>query len=160
MSPAHRPDGPRPSEDDRPPPQDAPHPPEAPRRLPDDVVDLLRGPNPCFVATVMPDGSPQTTETWVDTDGTHVVINTVEGFQKVRNLRRDPRISVAVAEAGRPSRYIAVRGRVVDISPDGATEHIEHLSRRYLGGPYPWFGGRDQTRLILRIVPTAVHRQG
>jgi hypothetical protein len=86
------------------------------------------------------------------------VINSVEGFQKVRNLRRDPRVSVAVADAGRPSRYVAVRGRVVDITPEGATEHIESLSRRYLGGPYPWFGG--QTRVILRIAPTAVHRQG
>jgi PPOX class probable F420-dependent enzyme len=146
MPAAHRPE-PRYSPDDVPP-------------LPDDVVALLRGPNPCFVATVMPDGSPQTTETWVDTDGHHVMINTVEGFQKVRNLRHDPRISVAVADATRPSRYVAVRGRVVDITPEGANEHIESLARRYLGGPYPWFGGRDQVRLILRIVPTALHRQG
>lgn len=153
MSPAHRPDSPRSREDAWPPAEDV-------RRLPEDVLALLRGPNPCFVATLMPDGSPQTTETWVDTDGSHVVINSVEGFQKVRNLRRDPRVSVAVADAGRPSRYVAVRGRVVDITPEGAVEHIESLSRRYLGGPYPWFGGSGQTRLIVRIAPTAVHRQG
>lgn len=160
MSPAHRPDAPRPSGRDRRPPVDADHPADGTRRLPDDVVDLLRGPNPCFVATLMPDGSPQTTETWVDTDGAHIVINTVEGFQKIRNVRRDPRVSVAVADATRPSRYVAVRGRVVDITTDGAVDHIESLARRYLGGPYPWFGGRGQTRVILRIAPTAVHRQG
>jgi PPOX class probable F420-dependent enzyme len=140
--------------------QDPRHSPDDVARLPDDVVALLRGPNPCFVATVMPDGSPQTTETWVDTDGTHVVINTAEGLEKVRNLRRDPRISVAVADARQPSRYVAVRGRVVDITPEGASEHIESLARRYLGRPYPWSDGRDQVRVILRIAPTAVHRQG
>ncbi|TDQ54042.1 PPOX class probable F420-dependent enzyme [Actinomycetospora succinea] len=126
-------------------------------RLPEDVVSLLRGANPCFVATVMPDGSPETTESWVDTDGTHVVLNAVEGLQKVENVRRDPRVSVAIADAGRPGRYVAVRGRVVEVTPHGAAEHIEFLARRYLGRPYPWHRP-DQTRLILRIAPTAVHR--
>lgn len=128
-------------------------------RLPEDVVSLLRGPNPCFVATVMPDGSPETTETWVDTDGTHVVLNAVDGLQNVENVRRDPRISVAIADVRHPGRYVAVRGRVVDVSPHGAVEHIESLARRYLGRPFPWHRP-DQTRLILRIAPTAVHRQG
>ena len=128
-------------------------------RLPDDVVSLLRGPNRGFVATVRPDGSAETTETWwVDTDGTHVVINAVEGLQEVHNVRRDPRISVAVADAGRPDRYVSVRGRVVEVTPDGADEHLDTLARRYLGGPYP--GDRRRTRLILRIAPTAVHRGG
>ncbi|MDF2979847.1 MAG: F420-dependent protein [Actinomycetospora sp.] len=125
-------------------------------RLPDDVVSLLRGPNRGFVATVRPDGSAATTETWVDTDGRHVVINAVEGLQEVDNVRRDPRVSVAVAHPGRPDRYVSVRGRVVEVTPDGADEHLDTLARRYLGVPYP--GDRRQTRLILRIAPTAVHR--
>ncbi|MEJ2861507.1 TIGR03618 family F420-dependent PPOX class oxidoreductase [Actinomycetospora flava] len=128
-------------------------------RLPEDVVSLLRGPNPCFVATVMPDGSPETTETWVDTDGVHVVLNTVEGQKDVENVRRDPRISLAIGDASRPGHYVAVRGRVVEVTPDGAREHIDFLARRYLGRRYPWHRP-DQTRLILRIAPTAVHRQG
>ena len=66
--------------------------------LPEDVVELLRQPSICFVTTLMPDGSPQITETWVDTDGKHVVINTVQGHQKVRNLARDARVAVAVAD--------------------------------------------------------------
>ncbi|MEJ2890257.1 TIGR03618 family F420-dependent PPOX class oxidoreductase [Actinomycetospora aeridis] len=127
-------------------------------RLPEDVVSLLRGPNPCFVATVMPDGSTETTETWVDTDGTHVVLNAVEGLQNVANVRRDPRVSVAIADVRQPGRYVAVRGRVVDVTPHGATEHLESLARRYLGRPYPWHRP-DQTRLILRIAPTAVRRE-
>ena len=58
--------------------------------LPDGLLALLRRPSPCFVATVMPDGSPQLTQTWVTTDGQHVVINIVDGMQKARNIARDP----------------------------------------------------------------------
>ena len=104
----------------------------------------------------MPDGSPQVTQTWVDTEGTHVLVNTVEGHQKVRNVRRDARVSLDVADPDDVSSYVEVRGRVVEITPDGAAEHIEQLAQRYLGGPYPWFGGRDQVRLLLRIEADAV----
>jgi PPOX class probable F420-dependent enzyme len=124
--------------------------------LPESLLALLRRPSPCFLATLMPDGSPQLTETWVDTDGTNVLINTVEGHQKVRNMRRDPRVAVNVADPDDPSSYVAVRGRVLEITEDGAADHIEHLARRYLGGPYPWFGGRGQTRLLVTIAPESV----
>src|SRR3954468_11956647 len=105
--------------------------------LPDALVDLLRRPSPCFVATLMPDGSPQLTQTWVDTDGSHVLINTVETHQKVRNVGRDPRVAVSVSDPDAPSRYFAVRGRVVGATSDGAADHIEELAHRYTGGPYP-----------------------
>jgi PPOX class probable F420-dependent enzyme len=124
--------------------------------LPDALVDLLRRPSPCFVATLMPDGSPQMTQTWVDTDGTHLLINTVDGHQKVRNMRRDPRVAVNVADPADPSRYFEVRGQVVDITTDGAREHIDELSQRYIGQPYPWFGGTDQVRLLVSIAPERV----
>jgi PPOX class probable F420-dependent enzyme len=124
--------------------------------MPDGLLDLLRRPSPCFLATLMPDGSPQMTQTWVDTDGANILVNTVEGFQKVRNVERDPRVALNVADPENPSRYFAVRGRVTGISRDGAAEHIEALAQRYLGGPYPWFGGRDQVRLLVTIAPDAV----
>ncbi|MFQ1000605.1 PPOX class F420-dependent oxidoreductase [Modestobacter sp. SSW1-42] len=119
--------------------------------LPERLLDLLRRPSPCFLATTMPDGSPQLTQTWVDTDGTHVLVNTVAGFQKVRNMERDPRVALNVADPDDVSSYYAVRGRVVSISPDGAAEHIDRLAQKYIGGPYPWYGGRDQVRLTVRI---------
>jgi PPOX class probable F420-dependent enzyme len=128
--------------------------------LPDDLLELLRKPSPCFVTTLMPDGAPQMTETWVDTDGEHVLINTVDGFIKVRNLRRDPRIALAVADAENISKYYGVRGTVVDITDDGAVDHIEALAQRYLGGPYPWYGGRDQTRLKVTIEAQRIHTVG
>jgi len=119
--------------------------------LPAGLLDLLHQPSPCFVATVMPDGAPQMTQTWVDTDGAHVLVNTVRGFQKDKNVQRDSRIALNVSDPDRPARYFEVRGRVTASTTDGAAEHIEALAQRYLGGPYPWFGGRDQTRLLLTI---------
>ena len=119
--------------------------------LPDGLIALLRQPSPCFLATVMPDGSPQLTQTWVDTDGEHVLINSVQGHLKVRNIERDPRVAVAISDPDKPSRYFQVRGRVLDVTTDGAAEHIEKLAQRYLGGPYPWYGGRGQTRLLITI---------
>lgn len=124
--------------------------------LPDALLDLLRRPSPCFLSTLMPDGSPQMTQTWVDTDGHDVLINTVRGHQKVRNVERDPRVALNVADPDDPSRYFEVRGRVTEVTEDGAREHIDELSQRYIGVPYPWFGGRDQVRLLVRISPEKV----
>ena len=128
--------------------------------LTEDLLDLLGKPSPCFIATTMPDGSPQLTQTWVDTDGEHVLINTVEGFQKIRNIERDPRVAVTVSDPANPFRYIQVRGRVIDVTPEGGVEHIEKLAQRYLGGPYPWYGGRDRTRLIVTIEADHITAQG
>ena len=128
--------------------------------LPAELVTLLRGSSTCYVATTMPDGSPQLTQTWADTDGTHVVVNTVVGHQKARNIDRDPRVAVTVSDPANPSRYFAVRGRVVEATTEGGAEHIESLAQRYIGGPYPWYGGRDQTRLVLRIAADRIHTMG
>ncbi|MFD7920912.1 TIGR03618 family F420-dependent PPOX class oxidoreductase [Streptomyces sp. NPDC059740] len=121
--------------------------------LPDDLLDLLRGPSPCYLSTTMPDGSPQLTQTWVDTDGEHVLVNSVLTHQKVRNVRRDPRVAVAVSDPEAPHRYFQVRGRVVEVRTEGAAEHIDTVSQKYLGRPYPWefSGGREQVRVLLVI---------
>jgi PPOX class probable F420-dependent enzyme len=125
--------------------------------LPDDLLTLLRRPSPCYVSTLMPDGSPQLTQVWVDTDGTNVLVNTVQTHQKVRNVERDPRVALTVSDPDAPSRYFGVRGRVVGMTTDGGVDHIEALAQRYLGTPYPWFGGRDQVRVILTIKPDRIN---
>ena len=126
--------------------------------LPDEFLALLNRPSPCFIATTMPDGSPQLTQTWVDTDGEHILINTVVGFRKARNVQRDPRVSVSVADPDDISRYFSVKGHVTGSTTEGAAAHIERLAQKYLGGPYPWYGGRDQTRLLLTIaVDSVIH---
>ena len=128
--------------------------------LPEGLIALLRQPSPCFLATLMPDGSPQLTETWVDTDGENVVINTVQGHQKVKNIERDPRVAVNVCNVSELSRYYAICGRVVAITTEGGAEHIEALARRYLGAPYPWYGGRNQVRVILTIRADTIRAMG
>jgi len=128
--------------------------------LPEGLLALLHQPSSCYLATVMADGAPHLTQTWVDTDGRHILINSVQGFQKIKNIARDPRVAVTVSDPGNPARYYAIRGRVLDVTADGATEHIEKLSQRYLGTPYPWFGGRDQTRLFLTIEAQKISSTG
>ena len=119
--------------------------------LPKDLLELLERPSICFLATLMPGGAPHLTQTWVDTDGTCILINTVQGHQKVRNIARDRRVAVTVSDRDQPARYFQVRGRVLDVTTEGAAEHIDKLSQRYLGRPYPWYGGRDQVRVLLTI---------
>jgi PPOX class probable F420-dependent enzyme len=125
--------------------------------LPDELLKLLRVASPCLLATTMPDGSPQLTQTWVDTDGEHILINTVRTHQKVRNVERDPRVAVSVLDPDDTTRYFSVRGRVINLTAEGGAEHIEALSQRYTGGPYPWWGGRDQVRVILTITAERIH---
>jgi PPOX class probable F420-dependent enzyme len=122
-----------------------------PLALPDDLRDLLSRASPCVITTLLPDGSPHATEVWVDVDGDHVLVNSVDGHRKVANVRRDPRVAVTVLDPDETSRYLSVRGRVVEVTTEGAADHIEKLAHRYTGRPYRWYGGRDQVRVLLRI---------
>jgi PPOX class probable F420-dependent enzyme len=123
-----------------------------PQPLPDGLLDLLRRPSPCFISTLMPDGSPQLTQTWVTTDGEHVVLNIVDGSQKVRNLARDARVAINVVDPDEVFRYYAVRGRVIDTTTEGARESIDEISQKYLGIPYPNFSGNpNETRVLITI---------
>lgn len=119
--------------------------------LPAGLLDLLRRPSPCFVATVMPDGSPQLTQTWVTTDGEHVVINIVEGLQKARNIARDPRVAINVADPDNVARFYAIRGRVIKSTTEGGAHSIDEITQKYLGRPYPNFRGVPETRVIVTI---------
>jgi hypothetical protein len=69
-------------------------------------------------------------------------------------------VALTVSDPDSPARYYAVRGRVLDVTTEGAAEHIEKLAQRYLGGPYPWYGGRNQTRLLLSIEVLRVSTTG
>ncbi|MEZ0071333.1 PPOX class F420-dependent oxidoreductase [Planotetraspora sp. GP83] len=128
--------------------------------LTEELIALLRQPSICYLATLMSDGSPQVTQTWVDTDGEHVLINSVQSHVKTRNIERDPRVAVAISHPDNPSRYFQVRGRVVDVTTKGAVDHIEMLAQKYLGKPYPWYGGRDQVRVIFVIKPEKISGVG
>ncbi len=129
-------------------------------KLSEELVALLQQPSICYIATTMTDGSPQLTQTWVDTDGEYVVINTVQGYVKLKNIDRDPRVAVAISDPENPSRYFQVRGRVIDMTTEGGADHINMLAQKYLGTPYPWYGGRDQVRVIIRIEADSISSMG
>jgi PPOX class probable F420-dependent enzyme len=128
--------------------------------LPEELLALLRQRSICYIATTMPDGSPQLTQTWADTDGEHIVINSVQGYVKLRNIQRDPRVAVTITSPDDTSRYFQVRGRVVGSTTEGGAEHIDMLAQKYLGTPYPWFGGRQQVRVIITIAPDHISSMG
>ncbi|HEX2825083.1 MAG TPA: PPOX class F420-dependent oxidoreductase [Burkholderiales bacterium] len=101
--------------------------------------------------TLMPDGSPQTTPVWVDYRDGEVWVNSAVGRQKDRNVRRDPRVAIAIADPDNPYRYVEVRGRVREITQDGADAHIDAMAKKYLGQDrYPYRQPGEQ-RVIYRI---------
>lgn len=125
-------------------------------KIDEKVRNLLESPNFANLATLMPDGSPQVTPVWVDYDGTHILVNTAEGRQKPRNVRRDPRVALDVFDQSNPYSMAAVRGKVVDISTEGAEDHIDRLAKKYLGqDTYPYRQPGEQ-RLIFRIEPQTI----
>jgi PPOX class probable F420-dependent enzyme len=119
--------------------------------LPNDLIAVLRDRAICFVTTLMPDGAPHVTQTWADTEDGLVVINTVSTHQKMRNLQRDPRIGLGIADPAQPGRSWGIRGEVVAMTTDGGDAHIDTLSNRYLGRDYPGVGGGQGERVVVAI---------
>ena len=121
------------------------------------VINLLKGKNIAFLATLMSDKSPQVTPVWIDTDGTHVLINTATNRIKYKNIIRDPRVAVSVVDASNPYNMVSIRGIVEDmIRGKEADDHIDALAKRYLGvDRYP-FRREDEERVIIRIKPNSI----
>jgi PPOX class probable F420-dependent enzyme len=112
------------------------------------------------LATLMPDGQPQVTPVWIDADNGHLLVNTAKGRQKHRNVQRDPRVAVTLVDPDNPYRYVEIRGRVVEMTENGATEHIDKMARKYLGkDKYPFTQPGEQ-RILLKIQPEHTHGLG
>ena len=125
-------------------------------QIPEKIAKLFQEPNFAHLATIMPDGSPQVTPVWVDYDGTHILVNTAEGRQKPRNVRRDPRVAIDIYDQQNPYAAAWIRGRVVEVTTEGAEELIDKLAKRYIGQDrYPWRQPGEK-RVIFKIVPEHV----
>ena len=123
-------------------------------------LKLLREPAFCQLATLMPDGSPQITQVWVETDGEHILINTIEGSQKEKNVRRDPRVAVNVVDPTNAWRIAMVRGRVVEVTTEGAVRQIDRLAKKYLNeDTYP-FHRPDRVRTTIKIASEKINKIG
>ena len=115
--------------------------------------ELLQGKNFCTVATLRGDGSVHVVPVWVDVQDGEPVLNSAEGRVWVRNLERDPRVTLTVQNHENPYEYLEVRGRAREPERNGADEHIDSMAKKYLGADsYP---GRQpgEQRVIIRVEP-------
>jgi len=120
------------------------------------VRKLFTEPNFAHLATLMPDGSPQVSPVWVDLDGDRIIVNSAEGRAKPRNIRRDPRVAIAIYSTENPYAHATVRGRVVEITHEGADAHIDKMAKKYLGqDKYPYRQPGEE-RVIFVIEPEHV----
>lgn len=125
--------------------------------LPASHRDLVDGPYAAVLTTVMPDGRPQTTPVWCNREDDYVLINTMRGFQKEKNMRHNPRATLLLYDAAQPLRNLEIRGRVVEMSEEGAEEHLDRLTQLYLGRPDAcFFGDCVDAALRERYVPVRV----
>jgi PPOX class probable F420-dependent enzyme len=129
--------------------------------IPDQYLDLLQQKKALAnLATVMPDGSPQVTPVWFDYAGGLVRVNSAKGRVKVRNMSEGARVALAIVDPENPYRYIQIRGRVARVTEQGASEHIDSLSKKYLGkDKYP-FGRPGEVRLTFEIEPMSTQVMG
>jgi PPOX class probable F420-dependent enzyme len=141
----------------------APAPCRTSTEIPASHRDLIEAPRAAALTTLMPDGMPQTSVVWCDFDGTHVRVNCMRGFQKERNMRRDPRVTLLCYDPREPLRYLEVRGTVVGMTEDGALEHLDALSSKYAGRPVRYFGecvppelAETETPVLCTILPRIV----
>jgi PPOX class probable F420-dependent enzyme len=128
--------------------------------IPEKYADLFEKRAFANLATLMPDGSPQVTPVWVDRDGDIIRVNTAKGRVKDRNMRRDPRVSLAIADPDNPYRYLQIRGRVVEITEKGADDHIDKLAMKYMGKEKYPYRSATEVRVIYRIRPEGVNTMG
>jgi len=121
--------------------------------FPEKYLDLFKPETKAylFLATIMPDGSPQNTPVWFDHDDDHILINTNEGRVKDRNMKERPKVAMVIQDPKDSYRYLQIRGEVVGFTREGADEHIDMLSHRYRSKP--WDYRPEQKRIIFKIRP-------
>ena len=118
-----------------------------------DKADIFDAKSFAHVATIGPKGEPHNQPVWVDFDGEHIRFSQTKTRQKVRNIDRDPRVSVSVTDPENPYRYIEVRGVVVEVSEDEGNAFINSMAKKYIDkDEYPWHQPGDE-RVVVKIRP-------
>ncbi len=129
---------------------------------------LLEGGYNIALTTIMPDDQPQITPVWCNLDGDYVLVNTMRGFRKERNMRANPKVTLLAYDPRQPLHHVEVRGLVVEMTQDGALEHLDQLTQLYLRNPDARFFGDSvpaelQAMYVpvkIRIAPTLVRIEG
>ena len=136
--------------------------------LPGSHRDLLDGGACVALTTVMPDGQPQVTPLWCNREGDYVLLNTMRGFRKERNMRANPHVTLLAYDPRHPLRHLEIRGTVVEMTEEGALEHLDHLTQLYLHKPGARFFGDSvpaslqavYTPVKVKVAPTHVRAEG
>ena len=123
--------------------------------IPESHRDLLDGPVNVVLTTLMPDGQPQTTPIWCNLDGDEVLINTMKQFRKYKNMRLNPKVTLLAYRLKQPLRNIEVRGQVVEMTEEGALEHLNELNVLYGSGP-EFFGNSVDAELRHKFTPVKI----
>lgn len=129
--------------------------------IPEKYTDLFSGKKAfASLATVMPDGSPQVTPVWFDTDGGNIRVNTARGRIKDRNMSLNAKVAIDVMDPENPYRHVQIRGKVAKITEEGADAHIDSLAMKYLGQEKYPFRQPGEVRVIYTIEPTSISAVG
>ncbi len=130
-------------------------------RIPKDYLDLFLGQHFVCVATVNENCMPQVTPMWIDYDGEKelVVVNTARGRVKTRNFERTGKVALCILDSQNPYRYISLQGEVVEITEEGAVEHIRELARRYRGegASFPLADGEVRVKVFIKPITVSPH---
>jgi PPOX class probable F420-dependent enzyme len=129
--------------------------------IPEKYKDLLLGKNFASVATINPDGSPQVTPMWIDynEESNEILVNTAKGRKKARNMTVGSKVALTVLDNSNSYRYAAIQGEIVDVTTDGAVEHIDKLAMKYFGRE-KYNLGEGEVRILVKIKPNFVHVSG
>jgi len=130
------------------------------KAIPESFHDLLADSGRAFayLATVMADGTPQVTPVWFNTDGEYLLVNSAKGRVKDRNMRKRPNVALVIADPKNAYRYLQIRGKVVEITEEGARAHIDALAKKYTGSDQ--YQGPGEGRVIYKIKPEKVSTMG
>ena len=134
--------------------------------IPETHRDLIDGPVLVTFTTIMPDGQPQSTIVWCNSDDDHILVNSVAGRRKDKNIRRDPRVTIMALDPKDAYGWLEVRGIVEEITEVGGVDHIDELARLYENTP-AFYGyvtpnrvANQETRVIYKIRPVRVQATG
>jgi PPOX class probable F420-dependent enzyme len=122
-------------------------------RLPENVLKLIEEKNFAHLATLLYDGSPHVAPVWVDHDGDIILVNTAIGRVKQKNILKDPRVALSIAEQNNPYNRIEIRGRVISQTREGADAHINKLAKKYTGAKTYQKSSPNEKRIIVEIEP-------
>ena len=128
--------------------------------IPEKYHDILSKKAFAQLATIMPDGVPHVSPVWFEYDGQNIIINTAKGRVKDRNMRRDPRVGLDIIDPDNPYRHVSIRGRVIEITEEGADDLINKLAKKYINKDLYPYRAPGEVRVTYKIAPEHTHTMG